>query len=386
MVARHDQSVQSLAWSALPPVHGHDSGPSVISTGCEGGEIRLTSRSAQGSYEALATWRVSGEGRAPGCSALAHSRLEPSGLASGLSTGDVQIWDALEASKGGRVPLHTFSEHTGACTGLAWSAVNRLLLTSVGLDGLLAFYDSSQRTTVKVVDVGQALRCVAFHEDGCSIAAGGGDGCVRLFDLRMSLRPSHVLTAARQGGPVHSVCFQSANASCPAGLLAGLHGQGANDATTIDAEAAAAAATAERRPFSASVQTLRTPRAKAGAGDAKGPISGRGKETTTTPWLGGEGQRSPLRVSPTALLPSDVAIVTALEEETARMRSLSRSEANRHAPAPPEQERSEEGHTSAPTRGAAKPKPAPAARELARPAVVHRGTQVRTVNGGRPPQ
>ena len=81
-------------------------------------------------------------------------------LASAYQNGQVVIWDTSGVF--GRSPSEinsaskkfVFSSHSGkSCTGIAFSQVNHLLLTSCGLDHKIQFYDITMGKEVKKIDI-----------------------------------------------------------------------------------------------------------------------------------------------------------------------------------------------------------------------------------------
>ena len=73
--------------------------------------------------------------------------VKPTILASAYETGKIIVWDLVTLAK--KVELQG---HTQKCSGLAFSPVNNLLLTSCGLDGKIQFYDIGSQKNVKTIE------------------------------------------------------------------------------------------------------------------------------------------------------------------------------------------------------------------------------------------
>ena len=82
-------------------------------------------------------------------------------LASAYTNGQIAIWDTTAvfskpytAGLSSACKKFVFSAHGGqSCTGICFSQVNHLLLSSCGLDGKVQFYDITQGKEVKKIDV-----------------------------------------------------------------------------------------------------------------------------------------------------------------------------------------------------------------------------------------
>lgn len=83
-------------------------------------------------------------------------------LASAYANGQIVIWDtqnifttpAQDRSQSGK--KFVFSSHAGKpCSGIAFSQVNHLLLTSCGMDHKIHFYDITMGKEVKKIDINQ---------------------------------------------------------------------------------------------------------------------------------------------------------------------------------------------------------------------------------------
>lgn len=76
------------------------------------------------------------------------SYVKPYILASAHENGKVIIWDIQLRSRKWEIP----NAHQSVVTGIAFSPVNNLLITSCGLDGKIQFYDISGQKNVKTID------------------------------------------------------------------------------------------------------------------------------------------------------------------------------------------------------------------------------------------
>ena len=71
--------------------------------------------------------------------------------------------------------------------GVAFSPLNKLLLSSVGLDKNIVFYDTNDKIIVKRIKTDVPLQSVSFCSDGHTIAIGASNmGAVLIYDLRKS--------------------------------------------------------------------------------------------------------------------------------------------------------------------------------------------------------
>ena len=70
---------------------------------------------------------------------------------------------------------------------MAFSPLNKLLLSSVGLDKNIVFYDTNDKIIVKRIKTDVPLQSVSFCSDGHTIAIGASNmGAVLIYDLRKS--------------------------------------------------------------------------------------------------------------------------------------------------------------------------------------------------------
>jgi WD40 repeat protein len=108
-------------------------------------------------------------------------------MASSYESGAVCIWDLQAATQGSQQSAlrHKFFSHTNACSGLAFSPVNNLLICSAGLDSKILFYDIVDGKEVKKIDTGVPLSAISFCADGHTIAVGTNQGGrVIIYDLK----------------------------------------------------------------------------------------------------------------------------------------------------------------------------------------------------------
>jgi WD40 repeat protein len=131
-------------------------------------------------------------------------------MASAYKNGHIVIWDTTNIFNKGYTnglsqacKKFVFSSHDGrACTGISFSQVNHLLLSSCGSDGKIYFYDITQGKEVKKIDInvnsssnmsqnqqvtlakGEGMTTIAFCTDGCTIAVGTNAGRVVVYNLK----------------------------------------------------------------------------------------------------------------------------------------------------------------------------------------------------------
>ena len=126
-------------------------------------------------------------------------------LASAYRNGQVVIWDTSQVFTKPKDEVSiaakkfVFGAHENKpCTGIAFSQVNHLLLASCGMDHKIHFFDITQGKMVKKIDANanvpggsqvtlartEALSCIAFCNDGCTIAVGSSAGRIITYNLK----------------------------------------------------------------------------------------------------------------------------------------------------------------------------------------------------------
>lgn len=101
-------------------------------------------------------------------------------LAVAYLTGVVTLWDVHS-----KVIKSKFTAHSQACTDIAFSPVNNMLLCTVGLDEKINFLDIVAGTVVKQISTGVQMSCISFCTDGHTIAVGAQyGGRVLVYDLK----------------------------------------------------------------------------------------------------------------------------------------------------------------------------------------------------------
>mmetsp|Transcript_22832 Transcript_22832/g.47430 ORF Transcript_22832/g.47430 Transcript_22832/m.47430 type:complete len:687 (-) Transcript_22832:1291-3351(-) len=141
--------------------------------------------------------------------AIDFSPLDSSRVAVGTRDGTLLLWDmqaatssAAKASPSRRkaVPptLRLTRRHDDAVTGIAFSPVNKVLLSSCSADGSVSFHDVNMLRTiqsfrpgselgqrsVRSTSMSSGMMSVSFASDGVTCAAGSINGHVYLYDLR----------------------------------------------------------------------------------------------------------------------------------------------------------------------------------------------------------
>lgn len=103
-------------------------------------------------------------------SSITQLRFSPTSnktLAVAYNSGEITLWDMHQ-----KILKHGFKAHASACTGIAYSPVNNLLMCSVGKDEKIHFFDIIECREVKEISTGAALSCISFCNDGHTIAVG----------------------------------------------------------------------------------------------------------------------------------------------------------------------------------------------------------------------
>ena len=143
--------------------------------------------------------------------AIDFSPLDSSRVAVGTRDGTLLLWDmqAATSSAAGASPsrrkavpptLRLTRRHDDAVTGIAFSPVNNVLLSSCSADGSVSFHDVNMLRTIQSFRPGSELgqrsvrsssmlsgvMSVSFASDGVTCAAGSINGHVYLYDLRKS--------------------------------------------------------------------------------------------------------------------------------------------------------------------------------------------------------
>lgn len=133
------------------------------------------------------------------------SILEPRNVAIGTRIGSLDLYDISLQSK-----VLSMSSHTGAVTGLQYSAVNKLLLASASVDETLCFSDTATGKSVQHMTLGSPATSMSFHDDGCTCAVGTESGRVLVYDLR---NPTEIVASHKADGQVSAVEFAPSNSN-----------------------------------------------------------------------------------------------------------------------------------------------------------------------------
>lgn len=68
---------------------------------------------------------------------------------------------------------------------IAFSPLNKLLLSSTGLDKHIVFYDITKNKKVSGITAPEPIQSIAFNSDGHTVAVGAcNSGNVYVYDLR----------------------------------------------------------------------------------------------------------------------------------------------------------------------------------------------------------
>jgi WD40 repeat protein len=124
-----------------------------------------------------------------GIKVVQFSPFKKNFLGAGSENGSVYIWDINLRSVACSFP----SFHNSPVTGLAFSAINHMLMCTSGLDQRINFYDTHEKKIVKTIDVESPLTCISYANDGHTLAGGTLYGTILIYDLRSPGTPKNVL-------------------------------------------------------------------------------------------------------------------------------------------------------------------------------------------------
>lgn len=127
-------------------------------------------------------------------------------LALGLSNGSLNLID-LENNK----IKFSFSSHTKEVKSLSFSPINKMLLVSIGKDNKIIFYDIIANKQIKVFETSINYLSLSFFIDGKTIACGGENGLIHLYDLSLGKEPKAKIIVD-SGYDVISLDFSKTNA------------------------------------------------------------------------------------------------------------------------------------------------------------------------------
>jgi len=142
-----------------------------------------------------------------GGSYMAFSSIQTNHAVVGTTDGTMLLWDISLGSKtttqASQSLIASFeNRHSNFITGLSFSPLNRLLLASSSLDGIIAFHDLNSNNTIQQIkpnihqintlsagsitttDTPVEITCLDLHADGFTCAAGTNTGHVFFYDLR----------------------------------------------------------------------------------------------------------------------------------------------------------------------------------------------------------
>lgn len=177
---------------------------SVIASGSESGEIILFNV-----VTGLGSAPLAGAQRLQAVRQLQYSHFRKSLLASASDDGTVALWDASA-----RRPLLSFqAQHRAPATALAFSPINEMLLTSVGLDKRIVCYDVQNGTALRTMLAESPLTAVDILHDGATLAVGSTRGKVCIYDLRAGTAPVRALSAHKAS--VQGLRFQHKASPAP---------------------------------------------------------------------------------------------------------------------------------------------------------------------------
>ena len=217
-----------------------------------------------------------------GVTALAFSPFKKSLLGAANEDGAVYLWN-LNASG-----LHAAFEgaHESEATGFAFSPVNHLLATSVGLDKRIVFYDVFEKKIVKVITAPDPLTCIAFLRDGVTLLVGTSTGRVLVYNLKTRTSSPQLTIDAHPGSPVASLHIENTLASTtstgpgPAAASSALRHKpsSASSVPSVSSHIRQHSNTPPRREHSPAVRT----RPSIPSDDILSPLKGGSTSTTIT--------------------------------------------------------------------------------------------------------
>lgn len=140
-----------------------------------------------------------------GIKVIQFSPFKKNYLGAGSENGSVYVWDCNTKSVACGFP----SFHNSPVTGLAFSAVNHMLMCTGGLDQRINFYDTQEKKIVKTIEADAPLTCISFCTDGYTFAGGTLYGTILIYDLRNPTNPKNVLRG-HEGNAVNWVEFAKA--------------------------------------------------------------------------------------------------------------------------------------------------------------------------------
>ena len=161
----HTEAVTCVAWNAID---------SQLASSSMSGEIILHSLLTGVS---VANFKYRGSG---GIKKIAYSPFKRHYLGAASENGSVYVWDCNSRSS----VCNFATTHNSPVTGLAFSAVNHMLLCTSGLDQKIQFFDIHEKRPVKTMETDSPITCLSFYGDGHTIGVGTLYGSVQIYDLR----------------------------------------------------------------------------------------------------------------------------------------------------------------------------------------------------------
>jgi len=130
-------------------------------------------------------------------------------LAVGTNTNVVELWDASRGTK-----IRQMGGHSARISSLSW---NNSLLSSGGRDSVILNHDTRQRNHIQFKYAGhqQEVCGLAWSLDGTTLASGGNENLLCLWDLAMSTRNSQAATFSPRVSIMQHQAAVKALAWCP---------------------------------------------------------------------------------------------------------------------------------------------------------------------------
>jgi len=169
----HAQEVNCVSYNA---------DDSLIAVGCSNGDLLVYSSLTR---KRIAVLQCPGEENVRSrsdCSirSLTFNPFRKDIVAVATNSGSVYVWDTYSSTLTAAFP----KIHNGIASQICYSPMNRNLLVSVGLDGLVAYMDPTLSKVIRKDHIPHEITCVSFAPTGLMLAVGTLSGDVLFYELR----------------------------------------------------------------------------------------------------------------------------------------------------------------------------------------------------------
>ena len=79
-----------------------------------------------------------------------------------------------------------YNYHNGSMTCMAFSPVNKVFISTCGLDGKIHFFDISKKSLIKTINTNLPLTSITFNDIGIAVICSDANGNCFLYDLKNS--------------------------------------------------------------------------------------------------------------------------------------------------------------------------------------------------------